>query len=86
MRVGVPTSYFYDAVDAEMEAAVMASLDVYRGLGVEVAEVDIPDLEQIYELAQVGLKAEASAIHEEWLRTRPQDYSDESGESSRAGC
>ena len=76
MRVGVPTSYFYDAVDAEMEAAVMASLDVYRGLGVEVAEVDIPDLEQIYELAQVGLKAEASAVHEEWLRTRPQDYSD----------
>lgn len=76
MRIGVPTSYFYDAVDPEMEAAVRASLNVYRGIGVEIVEVDIPDLEQIYELAQVGLKAEASAIHEEWLRTRPQDYSD----------
>ncbi len=76
MRIGVPTSYFYDAVDTEMEAAVAASLEVYRGLGVEVVEVDVPDLERIYELAQVALKAEASAIHEEWLRTRPQDYSD----------
>ncbi len=76
MRIGVPTSYFYDEVDPEMEAAVRASLDVYREIGVEIVEVDIPDLEQIYELAQVGLKAEASAIHEEWLRTRPRDYSD----------
>ena len=76
MRIGVPTSYFFDAVDAEMEAAVMASLDIYRGLGAEVVDVDIPDLEPIYELAQVGLKAEASALHEEWLRTRPRDYSD----------
>lgn len=76
MRIGTPTSYFYDAVEEDMEASVLASLDVYRDLGVEVVEVDIPDLEQIYELAQVGLKAEAAAIHEEWLRTRPQDYSD----------
>jgi aspartyl-tRNA(Asn)/glutamyl-tRNA(Gln) amidotransferase subunit A len=76
MRIGIPTSYFYDAVDEEMQAAVMASLDIFSELGAEIVEVDIPDLEQIYELAQVGLKAEASAIHEEWLRTRPQDYSD----------
>lgn len=76
MRLGVPTSYFYDDVEEEMQAAVLASLDVFRDLGVEVIEIDIPYLEPIYELAQVGLKAEASAIHEEWLRTRPQDYSD----------
>ena len=76
MRIGVPTSYFYDDVEEEMFAAVMASLDAFRELGAEIVEVDIPDLEPIYELAQVALKAEASAIHEEWLRTRPQDYSD----------
>jgi aspartyl-tRNA(Asn)/glutamyl-tRNA(Gln) amidotransferase subunit A len=75
LKVGVPTNYFYDNVEPEMRAALEASLEVFRGLGADVVEVAVPDLAPAYELAQVGLRAEAAAMHEEWLRTRPDDYS-----------
>jgi aspartyl-tRNA(Asn)/glutamyl-tRNA(Gln) amidotransferase subunit A len=75
LRLGVPTNYFYDNLSEEMRSGVQASLEVFRALGVELVEVEVPDLELAYTLAQVSLRAEASAIHEDWLRTRRQDYS-----------
>jgi aspartyl-tRNA(Asn)/glutamyl-tRNA(Gln) amidotransferase subunit A len=75
LRLGVPTNYFYDNLSEEMRSGVQASLEVFRALGVELVEVEVPDLDLAYTLAQVSLRAEASSIHEGWLRTRRQDYS-----------
>ena len=75
LKLGVPTNYFYDNVAEVVRAAVEASLDVFRGLGVEIVEVEVPDPEPAYNLAQIVLRSEAAAVHEEWLRTRPDDYS-----------
>src|SRR5262249_3972504 len=39
-----------------------------------VREVDLPHLEHAYTACHTTIVVEASALHEPWLRTQPQDY------------
>jgi aspartyl-tRNA(Asn)/glutamyl-tRNA(Gln) amidotransferase subunit A len=76
-RIGVPESFFYDGIDGEIEKLVRASLEVFRSLGCEVVEVALPDLEPWNQAAIAILAPEATALHANWLRERPQDYSEQ---------
>ena len=42
LRLGIPTEYFPDAIDAEVRARVQEGIDVFRRLGVETREVSLP--------------------------------------------
>jgi aspartyl-tRNA(Asn)/glutamyl-tRNA(Gln) amidotransferase subunit A len=77
LRVGVPTSYFYDDVAPSVRDALDTSLDVYRGQGAEVVEVSMSDMEVYRDLCNVILKVEVANIHADWLRTRANEYSNE---------
>ena len=44
LRIGRPRQYFYDECDAEIAAAMEASLEVFRRLGATVVDVDLPDM------------------------------------------
>ncbi len=77
LRIGTPKRYFYDNIDADIEALIKASLEVYRKLGAEVIAVDLPDMEPWNAAATMIIAAEAAAAHGNWMRTRPQDYSDQ---------
>ena len=83
LKIGVPANYFYEKADAEIEAAMEASLEAYRGLGAEVMSIEVPDPREIFELGQVVSRSEVAAIHRKWLATRPQDYSPQAGARSR---
>ena len=52
-----------------------ASLEVFRRLGATVVDVELPDFSQLSAFAQVLHASEANPFHDEWFRTRPQDYS-----------
>ena len=75
LKIGVPTNYFYEKADKEIEAGMEACLEVYRGLGAEVITVEVPDPREIFDLGQVVSRSEVAAIHREWLATRADDYS-----------
>jgi aspartyl-tRNA(Asn)/glutamyl-tRNA(Gln) amidotransferase subunit A len=77
LRIGTPKHYFYDGIDPEIDALMQASLEVYRKLGAEVIAVDLPDVEPWNAAAMMIIGAEAAAVHGNWMRTRPQDYSDQ---------
>jgi aspartyl-tRNA(Asn)/glutamyl-tRNA(Gln) amidotransferase subunit A len=77
MRIGTPKHYFYDDMDAEIEGLIRASLEVYARLGAEIVEVELPDMEPWSHAAVMIIAAEAGAAHANWMRTRPQDYSDQ---------
>ena len=77
LRVGVPKGYFYDGADAAIEALVRTSIDVFRSLGCEIVEVGVPAIEPWNHAATAIIAAEAAALHANWLRERPQDYSDQ---------
>ena len=53
------------------------SLDVFRAAGVEVVEVEVPDIARINNLSNVVLSSEAAAIHEPWIADRPGDYQEQ---------
>jgi aspartyl-tRNA(Asn)/glutamyl-tRNA(Gln) amidotransferase subunit A len=66
---------FREGCDAEIAAAMDASLEVFRRLGATVVDVELPDFSQLSAFAQVLHASEANPFHDEWFRTRPQDYS-----------
>ena len=73
--IGKPRQYFYEGCDPEIAAVMAASLETLRSLGATVVEVDLPDFESWNAAATMIISAEAAALHGNWLRTRPQDYS-----------
>jgi aspartyl-tRNA(Asn)/glutamyl-tRNA(Gln) amidotransferase subunit A len=75
MRIGRPRNVFYEGCDPEIAAAMEASLEVFRRLGATVVDVELPDFSKLGALGAVLHAAEANPFHDEWFRTRPQDYS-----------
>ena len=66
---------FHDDCDPEIAAAMEASLEAFRRLGATVVDIELPDFSRLSALAAVLHAAEANPFHDEWFRTRPQDYS-----------
>lgn len=59
LKVGVPSEYFVDGMDAEVEAAVRDALAVYESLGAELVPVSLPHTR--YAVATYYLLATAEA-------------------------
>jgi aspartyl-tRNA(Asn)/glutamyl-tRNA(Gln) amidotransferase subunit A len=74
LRLGLPREYFFEMIDPEVEHAVRQAIEVMKGLGASVHEVSWPSLRYATLAALIIVLVEASAFHEPWIRTRPQDY------------
>jgi len=77
LRIGRPRQYFYDDCDPEIAAVMQASLETFRRLGATVTDVDLPEIAPWNAAGTMIIFAEAAACHGNWLRTRPQDYSEQ---------
>lgn len=76
IRIGV-LRHFYNrdmVADPEVVAGIEAALKVLEGLGAKVREISTFPLAQFLACNRIILTSEAYAVHEEWLRDRPQDY------------
>ena len=73
-RIGVPRNYYYDDIAADVEAAVRASIEIFRDLGAEIIELDVPDPALLDVLGNVIVLAEGARVHRRWLRERAADY------------
>lgn len=75
MRIGVPLL----ADDSHMEQGVRACLEAsvrqLAQLGFQIVEMRLDSFRKYYDVATIVNKAEGSAIHAHWLRTRRHDYS-----------
>ena len=74
LRIGVPEQYFFDKVDDGIGNLLDAALEIFAGLGIAVTPLEVPDPSPPFRLALIVLKAEAAAVHEDWIRNRPGDY------------
>lgn len=76
LRLAYPRSFFatVDGVSPEVVAGLDAAVQDLARLGATIDEVALPDYELFNACGRVILTAEAYAIHEENLRTRPLDY------------
>ncbi|MET8468496.1 amidase [Streptomyces sp. NPDC006422] len=91
LRVGVPRTYCFDHVQPEVEAEVRRAIGQLQRLGARLVEVDIP-MTRYVQAVQWGLMVpEATANHEDTLRTSAALYEDdvrtllEAGERMPAG-
>jgi len=63
-----------DGLSAELSSSFERALNAMRDLGTAVEEVSIPSIEQSSAISTAIMLAEAAEFHENWMRTRPQDY------------
>jgi len=61
IRIGVPREYFGQGIEPEVEAAVRAAADTYRGLGAEVVDISLPHTEYAIATYYIIATAEASS-------------------------
>ena len=76
-RVGVPTSFYTEHVDEEVEARIREAAEVFVSLGVEIREVEIPNLWDTLHAQRLILGSEAYAVHEERLENEPEKFGEE---------
>jgi aspartyl-tRNA(Asn)/glutamyl-tRNA(Gln) amidotransferase subunit A len=72
LRIGVPTSYFFDAseLDPEVKAAVLEGIEVLERAGAVVREVTIPHADVAKLANNIIWASEGFAYHRDDLRTR----------------
>jgi aspartyl-tRNA(Asn)/glutamyl-tRNA(Gln) amidotransferase subunit A len=84
LRIGVPRRYFFEEVTPETAAAIEEALRLFRTLGAEVREVEIPSIEAANAGVLIML-VEAFAYHRDDLRDRPELFGKTAGRMFRAG-
>jgi aspartyl-tRNA(Asn)/glutamyl-tRNA(Gln) amidotransferase subunit A len=73
-KVGVDWEFALNGISTEVHAAFEAALEVLRDLGASVVDVHLPGLTEGMSAGLTMWQGDAAAVHEEWLRTRAEDY------------
>ncbi|MGH9320261.1 MAG: amidase [Vicinamibacteria bacterium] len=84
-RVGLHTRYFFDRLVPDIEDAVRGAIGELERLGGRVVHIDIPDIELQGVCRNTIAFAEASCYHEENIRSRPEEYGEDTRELLRLG-
>ncbi len=80
VSIGLPRSFYFDHLEEEVGARVLAAVEVFLSLGAQVQEVEIPNLVDTLHAHRLILGAEAYAVHEERLENEPETFGDEVSE------
>jgi aspartyl-tRNA(Asn)/glutamyl-tRNA(Gln) amidotransferase subunit A len=75
--VGVPSSFYFEKVEAEVYTQVQQAIETLRDLGAEIREIEIPHIQDISLAHQMTLKSEAYSVHEDRLRNNPEQWDEE---------
>jgi aspartyl-tRNA(Asn)/glutamyl-tRNA(Gln) amidotransferase subunit A len=85
LKVGYHARYFFENLAPEVEASISSALRGLEGLGASVVPIDVPEIEIQGACRNSIAFAEASCYHESNIRTRPQDYGEDTRELLRLG-
>lgn len=74
LRLGLPKDLFFEKLDPEVRAAVLAAARSLEGLGASVEEVPLPKIQHAGPVSFAIIAPEATAYHEPYLKTRAAEY------------
>lgn len=74
IRIGMPSTYFFDEVDAPVRAAIEAAASVLAERGATIVPLTLPLMDAVATYAAVVSRVEGATIHAESMRQRPQDF------------
>jgi aspartyl-tRNA(Asn)/glutamyl-tRNA(Gln) amidotransferase subunit A len=74
VKIGIPTNYFLDGVDADVTRAFETAVEALKQLGAVIVPVSVPHMDAVATYGSILSRVEGAAIHAQWMRERPQDY------------
>jgi aspartyl-tRNA(Asn)/glutamyl-tRNA(Gln) amidotransferase subunit A len=77
LRIGVPRTFFFDGVDADVAARVRDAAEALARGGAAVEEIDLPGAEAADATTIPIIQAEAYAIHRRRLEERPERFGED---------
>jgi aspartyl-tRNA(Asn)/glutamyl-tRNA(Gln) amidotransferase subunit A len=88
LRIGIIRHFYTSNVAAEPEQvdALEAAVRLLSEAGAETTEITLPPLQDFSACGQIILAPEAYAVHEQWLKEKPQDYGARARERLLAGA
>jgi aspartyl-tRNA(Asn)/glutamyl-tRNA(Gln) amidotransferase subunit A len=75
MKVGIIKGYFEQSLVGEVRSAFDEALKTLKVLGMKIEEITIPHIDLVPALQAASTRPEANSDHDQYLRTRPRDYS-----------
>lgn len=73
LKMGIPVNYYFDVIDAEVEATVRQAIAALQKLGVEAREVALPSMQYAGAL-RIAAMVDSIVTHEPYLATHRNDY------------
>ena len=77
LRIGVPHNHFLAMMEPDVGAAMQAALEVLKQQGAALVDVRFPPLDPVVGAHRAIIFSEAAAAHEELIRTRASELSDD---------
>jgi aspartyl-tRNA(Asn)/glutamyl-tRNA(Gln) amidotransferase subunit A len=74
--MAVPLDLIQAHTHPEVAASIKAAIEVFSRSGIEVDEAPVLDIETCNGYANLIFLAEASSLHQGWMHSRPDDYSE----------
>jgi len=76
LRIGFVRHFYTEDYEADPEqvAAIEAALGIWHEAGAVLEQIRLPPLQVWNAPTRIIIAAEAYAVHERWLRERPEDY------------
>jgi aspartyl-tRNA(Asn)/glutamyl-tRNA(Gln) amidotransferase subunit A len=77
-KVGIPKQFFFDLIEPKVMEIFREFVDRLHGCGITTtSNVDVDGTDKIFDTWRPIRLAEATAIHNEWMVSRPQDYGED---------
>lgn len=73
LKMGIPSNYYFDLIDPQVETTVRQAITALEGLGVEARQVALPTMQYAGALRIAGM-ADSLVTHEPYLATHRHDY------------
>ncbi|MGK0172075.1 MAG: aspartyl-tRNA(Asn)/glutamyl-tRNA(Gln) amidotransferase subunit A [Gammaproteobacteria bacterium] len=67
LRIGIPQNFFFDNVDADIEAAVRAGAQVFEQLGAELVPIELPGAHETFAQVCIQIYCDVAHFHRQRL-------------------
>ena len=71
LRIGVPENFYWDGIDAEVEAAGREAVRLLGELGARVTDLPLPDPRILVDISNLIARCESAAVHGRLVREQP---------------
>ncbi|MFP7284962.1 amidase [Shouchella clausii] len=84
-KIGIPTSFYFDIIDTEVQRVFNSAVENCRLLGAEIVPIELPGMDDLLTAQQVILAAEAYTSLERHLSNTPEQVEEEVRSRAIAG-